>query len=334
MTRADVQGRFELEAAAGTARRFLDGDSGPHAVANPSYHMLSAWLRQRARPGELIAMQEVGITAFYSGLRVLDTYGLADARVARAPGPPSGKAAAGYVFGQTPDFFVIRLAANGLRPGLLADRVYATHARMAFEYSLARFFPDARERRIAVFSRRPGLVSAESLQHMVPEPARIASAASPHIEMALAQIDPETPELAAAGRLHFKSWIEGIQWNPDDREGATTLEILVPDTGQPIFEATIAPPQPEGTGIFVVSVAPTGSVLGEVARLSQTANRRPVARDLSIDLSKWKGRRVSVRLLYQAADGPNTCTPGWLIWMEPRLVVLDERAPRGGVRAA
>ncbi|MBP7587047.1 MAG: hypothetical protein KBA72_03795, partial [Thermoanaerobaculia bacterium] len=56
----------------------------------------------------------------------------------------------------------------------------------------------------------------------------------------------------------------------------------------------------------------------------------PVARDLSVDLSRWRGRRVGVSLRFRTADRSRATAPGWLIWMEPRLVVLTE-APAGTV---
>lgn len=49
-------------------------------------------------------MQEIGITSDDRGLEVLDTFGLADSQIAKAQGPPSGKAAPDYVFGRAPDF--------------------------------------------------------------------------------------------------------------------------------------------------------------------------------------------------------------------------------------
>ncbi len=165
-------------------------------------------------------MQEIGTTSYYSGIKVLDTFGLADAHIARTPGRPGAKAAPDYVFGRTPDYFVIRLAHDGLRPGLPADDVYASSGRMAFEYSLAQFFPDASSRLIAVFIRREALVGVESLQHRVPSPARFASAAPPHIAETLTRLELGSAEFAAAGRLHFKRWIEGVQWNPAESRGS------------------------------------------------------------------------------------------------------------------
>ncbi len=327
----DMRGGRVLEAAVEAARRLSGGDPGPHDVAYPPYHRLSSWLRDVARPGQTIAAQEIGIVSYYSGVTVLDTFGLADAHIARTPGQPGGKAAPDYVFGRAPDYFAIRLAQDGVRPGLPADDVYASHGRMAFEYSLAQFFPDASSRRIALFVRRDALVRVASLQDRVPAQARFASATPPHIAERLTQLEPGGEEFAAAGRLHFKRWIEGVQWNPADPEGAATLAVDVPDTALPYFEATIAPPHREAGGEFVASVAPGDGVHEAAGRWSDTTGA-PVARDVSIDLSKWRGRTVEVRLLYRPAEGSHAGSPGWLIWMEPRLVVVRSAPVPGAAR--
>lgn len=311
-----------LEASTQATRRFIAGDRVRPEVSRPPYHQLAAWLRERAQPGQLVAMQEIGITSYYSGLEVLDTFGLADAQIAQAQGPPSGKAAPDYVFGRAPEFFVIRLAANALRPGLLADRVYATQPRMALEYSLARWFPAAGPRLIAVFVRRAGLATAVSLVDRVPEPARFTSPAPAYLGEALQQEDAETPALAAAGRLHFKRWLRGVQWNRNDVEGAATLAVDIPDGGTPLFEVTIAPGRPEAAGRYEISIAPLpGSREAAVGASAETGDG-VAARDLSVDLSRWRGQRVGVKLRFEATDRSRASSPGWLIWMEPRLVVL------------
>ena len=276
-------------------------------------------------------MQEIGITSYYSGLEVLDTYGLADSQIAKSQGPPSGKAAPDYVFGRTPDFFVIRLAANGPRPGLLADRVYATEPRMALEYSLARWFPAAGARLIAVFVRRAGLATAVSLVDRVPAQARFASPAPAYIGEALQQEAAETPALAAAGRLHFKSWLRGVQWNRNDVEGAATLAVDIPDDGTPLFEVTIAPGRQEAAGRYEISLAPLpGAPLpgsrGDAVWASAETGDGVAARDLSVDLSSWRGQRVGVEAPIRG-HGP---LPRKLA----RVVDLDGTAPRRPARGA
>ena len=318
------------EGSAMAVRRFIEADRVRPEVSSPPYHQLAAWLRERARPGQRVAMQEIGITSYYSGLGVLDTYGLCDSTIAKVPGPPSGKSAPGYLFGRAPDFFVIRLASDGLRPGLLADDVYATDPRMALEYSLVRWFPAADARLIAVFIRRAGLARAESLVNRVPPPARFAAPAPANLAAALAQAEAGTSAFAAAGRLHFKRWVAGVQWNRTAAEGSTTLELDVPVDGAPAFEVTVAAGSPAAAGDYLISVASLTGPPDDTVWASEISGDGPVARDLSVDLSRWRGRRVGVSLRFRTADRSRATAPGWLIWMEPRLVVLTE-APAGTV---
>jgi hypothetical protein len=301
--------------------RWRDGDNAPHDVSYPPYHRLSAWLAHRARPGDTIAMQEIGITAFYSTIGVLDTFGLADAHIARMPGRPGGKADAAYVFGGAPAVVAIRLAADGLRPGLLADDVYATDARMALEYDLAKFFPDSVTRMVATFTRREGLVAAESLIDRVPLPGRFAAEAPAFLGEAVSDPGLDADALAATARLHFKRWIEGVQWNVQSPDGSSSMPVDVPATGKAQFEVTLAPPPAYASASFVVSVTSSDGHRVDVSQSALTSGDPARARDVSIDLAPWRGQRVLVTLSY--VGGPAAArAPGWLIWNLPRLVRL------------
>lgn len=291
----------------------------PHDVPYPPYHRLAQWLRTSGRAGQRTAQQEVGITAFYSGLDVIDTFGLADATVARTPGLPTGRAAPAYVFGRRPDVFVLRLAADGLRPGLLADDVYATDPRLALEYDLAGFFPDADTRLLAAFTRRRGLLHARSLLAAVPVTARHASAASPTLATTLVSTAHGGEHLAATARLHFKRWVDAIQWDPTVPDGATTLAIDVPQVGHAAFEATVGAPGTGSAAYVIERLAGDGAVEPLLA-VPVDARTPHAVRDVSVALDRWRGGRVQLRLRLVGAD-PRLHTPGWPIWMEPRLVV-------------
>ncbi len=281
-------------------------------------------------------MQEIGTTSYYSGIKVLDTFGLADAHIARTPGRPGAKAAPDYVFGRTPDYLVIRLAHDGLRPGLPADDVYASSGRMAFEYSLAQFFPDASSRLIAVFIRREALVGVES-SSIACRRQPGSRVPRPHIAETLTRLELGSAEFAAAGRLHFKRSIEGVQWNPAEVRGSHHAGGGRPRySALSYFEATIAPPQRGTGGEFVASVAPGNGVHEDVFRWSDT-ERGPVARDVSVDLSKWRGRPVEVRLRYRAARrGVDRRKPrvvdldGVVTGQEKTFTVTDIAPPRAG----
>jgi hypothetical protein len=101
---------------------------------------LAGILNQVGRPGNVVAMDEVGTVAYYTPLRVVDLFGLADARIAQRPGVPGTRADPAYVFAQDPRFFAFHLGycLCGTAP---ADGVYAADAQM-FAYAPVALVPD------------------------------------------------------------------------------------------------------------------------------------------------------------------------------------------------
>ncbi|MCG3132319.1 MAG: hypothetical protein FLDDKLPJ_03156 [Phycisphaerae bacterium] len=79
---------------------------------------LAAWLFNSARPGDVVALMDIGLVGFLNpDLRVLDITGLTDRMIARAPGPFLCKRfAPAYVYDQRPRFLILTLQAP-LRPG-------------------------------------------------------------------------------------------------------------------------------------------------------------------------------------------------------------------------
>ena len=51
-----------------------------------AHHQVATFLREHGRPGDTVALMDVGIIGYESGLRVLDISGLTDRDVAHAPG--------------------------------------------------------------------------------------------------------------------------------------------------------------------------------------------------------------------------------------------------------
>lgn len=96
---------------------------------------LGPWLTSQAGPGASVAMLDVGAVAYHSGLRVIDTGGLTDARVARTlhashgdyqgylffPDKAGAREIARVVLEDRPSFVVLRL--NGELPWILQGRV-------------------------------------------------------------------------------------------------------------------------------------------------------------------------------------------------------------------
>ncbi len=69
--------------------RARDGARGLRVNAEgyrEAHHAVARFLAERARPGDVVALMDVGIVGYESGLRVLDISGLTDREIARAPG--------------------------------------------------------------------------------------------------------------------------------------------------------------------------------------------------------------------------------------------------------
>lgn len=80
----------------------------PHRIGFERAHVaLGQWLKGNSPAGATIAVGDIGAIPFYSGLRVIDTAGLADAHVARLPGVLYSKADSGYVLSQMPQFIIL-----------------------------------------------------------------------------------------------------------------------------------------------------------------------------------------------------------------------------------
>jgi len=101
-------------AVAWTAQTLELRDGGRGLVANAAGYRhahlaIAAWLRTHARPGDAVALMDVGMIGYTNpDLRVIDISGLTDRAVARAPGgfleksfPPQA------ILARAPRFFVL-----------------------------------------------------------------------------------------------------------------------------------------------------------------------------------------------------------------------------------
>lgn len=86
---------------------------------------LAGWLAERARPGETVALMDIGLVGYRCiDLRILDITGLTDRTIARSPGGFLDKRFdPAYVFDQRPRFLVIVLTN---RPGAPAGQLALT----------------------------------------------------------------------------------------------------------------------------------------------------------------------------------------------------------------
>ena len=73
-----------------------------------AHRRVGAWLRDHASPDETVALMDIGIVGFVSGMRVVDITGLTDSRVAASPGGWLKKQyPLDYLFGLAPEYFVL-----------------------------------------------------------------------------------------------------------------------------------------------------------------------------------------------------------------------------------
>lgn len=95
-----------------------------------AHHQIARLLRERARPGDTVALMDVGIVGYESGLRILDISGLVTREIAHAPG---GFLAKSYppelVLAKEPRFVV-------LVPGFAIDGRIALSPAFQTEYRL------------------------------------------------------------------------------------------------------------------------------------------------------------------------------------------------------
>jgi hypothetical protein len=133
---------------------------------------LGRWLAARATPGARVALGDAGAVPFYSGLPVIDLWGLADVTVARLPGEYGDRpGTADYALGERPTFVVLwNLTPIQGEPGKLRivgaqpfDREIAEHPAFGRDYRFTREFTFRAEEAPAtgyyldVFERRPAV---------------------------------------------------------------------------------------------------------------------------------------------------------------------------------
>lgn len=132
-------------------------DRAPHRTGDIAeelnLHYLADWLRRRASVEQVLATSEVGIAPYYSGLRVIDTFGLVTAHVGQLAGPPGGKSDPDFVFGGRPDYIAVKVYPGCICGGIPAESALLTDWRLQRDYDFARAFP-ALDAVLLVFARR------------------------------------------------------------------------------------------------------------------------------------------------------------------------------------
>jgi len=102
-----------------TTRAFFKPDITPHTEGGPlaeglGHHELAAWLQRNASRRDLVATYEIGIISYYSRLRVMDLFGLAERTISRTAGPPGLRVHPDYALGRSPKYMACRVESDRL----------------------------------------------------------------------------------------------------------------------------------------------------------------------------------------------------------------------------
>ncbi|MEM8929726.1 MAG: hypothetical protein AAGE94_01045 [Acidobacteriota bacterium] len=125
----------------------------PETSEGPGLYAVAAWMREHLDPDALLVTAEVGIVPYYTGMRVIDTFGLVDPEIAEQAGRPGAKARPNQIFDQDPDVFVVKKATYCLCGGIPSDVEIFRDPRFRRGYELVHVVPEG-ARSILVFARR------------------------------------------------------------------------------------------------------------------------------------------------------------------------------------
>ncbi len=130
----------------------------PHRIGFERAHVaLGKWLKTNSPFNATIAVGDIGAVSFYSGLRVIDTAGLANTHVARLPGVLYGKADPGYVLSQKPQFIVLLVRRCDPKPEdfyAAMDKAIAAEAEFKVQYGRVNCWEYNPDYHLLLFARR------------------------------------------------------------------------------------------------------------------------------------------------------------------------------------
>ena len=119
-----------------------------------AHHEIAEFLRQRARPDDLVALMDVGIIGYESGLPVLDISGLTEPEIARAPGGFLEKRyPVESLLARSPRFFVL---VDGFRidEAIMKDPSFLRDYRLVLERNHRYNWTPAQSYTLHVYERR------------------------------------------------------------------------------------------------------------------------------------------------------------------------------------
>ncbi len=336
-------------------RPHLDGPGAPSGL-----HAAAAWMMDNARDNELLATAEVGTIPYYSGVRVLDTFGLITEHVARLPGRPGTRGDPDYVFGREPDYFVFRKRSDCLCSGIPADVTLFQDPRLRRGYDLVRMFRDGTFV-ITLFKKRPrhepvvayDLCASFAPELVVvrdrdgaalgnPEWARIlVGTTSVEIpdeakrQELLGRFQPaireEISDFAAAELMRewltrYGCYLRQLPLPRSRHDLAITYRVAVPERAVLSFTAFLPAdprnqPRLAGDVFFEVAIAGSGGAAATVFKQALPPLEAPVWNKAEIDLGDFSGQEVELSFrVYQERDPASGRTVYYTGWKDVLLL--------------
>ena len=278
-------------------------------------YQLAKLLLRIGRPGEVVATDEIGTVAYYTSLRVVDLYGLADAHIAGLAGSPGSRSDPKYVFDQEPTFFVFHLG-GCLCSTIPDDAAYASDARM-FDYRLVALLPNIIPDYhgvppVALLERIPGVKTVVSLDADLPAaakqkeslPAQLSGTLAP--DLAATKVFRPTASQSAAAILGLRGSFTALKVG-----ATTTVSFPSPHRSHCQAVATALSPgsnQPQSLSLSIMG--PSGQPSLSATTIGLGTN--PVAKTVALDLPAT-GPAV-LRLGPGAQDRTSVAQ-----WAEPRI---------------
>jgi len=298
--------------------RMFSADTGPHDTPYPGYYAVSKWLLAHGHPDQSVALEEIGIVSYYSNLRIVDTFGLANRAIARYPGRPAYKSDPTYLFQQKPDYYIVPVApgAGTLVPSLPGDARYARTATFAFGYDLKGVVPDP-GRFDAIFARQAGLVSVNSLDKRLTDPT---TTQAPALLGQQADVTHPNPGEVTAARYRLRTEVTGVRGTPEGTSLTSRLDTTVPLTGTSTLTVGTGPVSSVVTGRWTVTATSRadGSLSKSVSVTTQSA-WQPI--DIRLPLTSFRGQNVAITLDFTAPSGIGSLSQQTFV--EPRIITSD-----------
>jgi hypothetical protein len=280
-------------------------------------YQLAKLLLRIGRPGNAIALDEVGTVAYYTSLRVVDLFGLADARIADRPGPPGSRADPDYVFGQHPRFFAFHMGNCFCAPSP-DDAVYAADSRM-FAYRAVAFLPEIIPDYqpvppVVLLERDPRVASVMSLDAELPAAVRQRENLPPSLNASIAPILAET-KVTEPTASQAASTALGLLGSFTAVQAGVTIDLSVPRHQGTRCKAVATGLSSGSTQPQSLTMSSTTDASGhETGSAATTVDLgiAPTARTVSLELPA--SGHTMLRLGPGTMPGPSTAQ-----WAEPRI---------------